>query len=273
MIYIKLQLLEWICELELNDMEIFRRTERVLESLPFVKIIDKKNVGDFNFKSITEEPSITIKIKEEKFCFTDIQVTDVYPILYGVFSYCAVCQKLLLIHSSVVYKDQSTVMILGDFGSGKTFLCECFREKKWRIISADQTLIGNIGGKWFVLGGSIYLKTDTKEERLCFSGYPVRLDNIIVLRGLANNGDVDIKKVKNYNGTIKKIIYALMWPYVTPLSNGSIFNFKYSEFCKQITEQLFKMHVLPVYHVRGDAKECVMKMEKIIESYQLEKRI
>lgn len=246
-----------------NDLYIANRAERILKSMSYFKMI---KIYSCPFRGFSDRNGmITIAIDDNKINFKNIQVTDVYPILYGIFSYYAICQNIVLIHSSVVYNGEKSIMILGDFGSGKTFLSLGFRDKKWEIISADQSLISKVRNTWLILDGSTYMKTENNYEQISFDGYPIKLDNLVMLRGLANNGDVDISRIENKSLIRKKIVYAMMWQYVTPLTNGEIFDFKYTNFCKLIYVVLSKLDIVPTYFIRGDSRKCIVELEKMIE--------
>lgn len=262
MVEIKFIFLIYLCEITTNDLLVAERVDRILKSMSCFKIIKKENY--FLPAAISNESIITIKIDNEENCFSNIKLTDVYPILYGVLSYYAVCQEKLLIHSAVVYNGKKTIMLLGDFGSGKTFLSLQFRNEKWKIISADQSLINIDNDKWFILDGSTYMKIENNSEILNFKQYPVKLDNIAILRGMASNGDPDISRIENKSLIRKKIAYALMWQYVTPLTNGKIFDFKYTDFCNRICLLLSKLESVPTYFVRGDAEKCKIELERRI---------
>lgn len=118
--------------------------------------------------------------------------------------------------------------------------------------------------KWFILDGSTYMKIENNSEILNFKQYPVKLDNIAILRGMASNGDPDISRIENKSLIRKKIAYALMWQYVTPLTNGKIFDFKYTDFCNRICLLLSKLESVPTYFVRGDAEKCKIELERRI---------
>lgn len=257
----KCRLIQWIYELQFSNEELFDRANGIVASLPFMQ--DVEDEGQSRMVLVQKNENLMIRYGDEMCCFFNIQKSDLYPILYGTIYYCTIMQHHLLVHSSVVSNSKHTWMILGDFGSGKSFFSGCFQKKNWEIISADQTLLGLKDDVWHVLCGSTYFKLDQTEGRIAFDGYPKVLDRIIVLRGLAKRGEAKIRKVDDQNGTVKKIVYALMWPYVTPLSTGKIFTFHYIEYCEVVAEMLNGFQTMPVFHIRGDAEICVELLQQI----------
>ena len=91
----------------------------------------------------------TIKIK----CFNDAKVkifnktkkipsitkSDLYYILFNALANAINNNSEILAHSAVIQRDSKAILLLGDFGSGKTTLARLAQKYDYKIISTDQT--------------------------------------------------------------------------------------------------------------------------------------
>ena len=77
--------------------------------------------------------------------------TDLYQLINNIISNIINDSNNLYLHSSVVAKNNSGMLIFGDFNSGKTTLSIKLRQKGYQILSADQTWIKNSNDVFLIL--------------------------------------------------------------------------------------------------------------------------
>lgn len=210
------------------------------------------NNENTNNKLIINENYILIKIDDKLIEINEkVNTTDIYPIVNNLIAYSINDKNNLYIHSVVVSKNNEGIMILGEFNSGKSTLANAFKEKGYVINSADQTWINN---DELVLGSRINVvnneKTYLGEE---LTNKHVKIDKIIIIKGISTNGKTTIQKLQNNNHYIKNIFKYANWHYDMPLLT------KYTKLIdtgENIIEFL-KSTKIPTYTVRGDENKIV----------------
>lgn len=175
-----------------------------------------------------------------------VNTTDLYPIANNIISYCINDNKNLYIHSVVISKGGEGILLLGDFGCGKTSLARVACEYGYEINSADQTWID---GSTMVKGSSMSV-FDGAVEFLdkSITNKKVSINMIVILKGICDNGDLLIKKITNRNHYIKNIFNYCNWHYNMPLLSNYV---KLKDTGIQILEFL-KKYKVDAYVVRGD---------------------
>lgn len=194
-----------------------------------------------------DESNIHIHINEYTLdLICDVNTTDLYPIANNIIAYCINNKHNLYIHSVVISKDGEGILLLGEFGCGKTTLAHVAREYGYEINSADQTWIDECamakGSSKSVFNGVVEFldKTNTNKR--------LPINKIIILKGLCDNGDVLVKKISNKNHYIKNIFNYCNWHYNMPLLSNYV---KLKDTGKQILEFL-ENYKVDAYVVRGD---------------------
>ena len=203
-------------------------------------------------KLIINENYILIKV-DDKFIEINekVNTTDIYPIVNNLIAYSINDKNNLYIHSVIVSKNNKGIMILGEFNSGKSTLANAFKEKGYVINSADQTWIYNdklvLGSRINVVNNEIaYLSDELTNKH-------VKIDKIIIIKGICENGKVHIEKLENDKHYIKNIFKYANWHYDMPLLT------KYTKLIdtgENIIEFL-KSTKIPTYTVRGDGNKIV----------------
>lgn len=151
------------------------------------------------------------KLKIEK----EINTTDIYPILNNLIAYLINDDDNLYIHSVLISKNNKGILILGDFKAGKSSLGMSATKKGYHINSTDQTWIKNDN----LIQGSIYNRIG---ENITFidikdSKEKVKIKKIIIIKGIVQNGDLNIIKLNNDNYYVKNIFKYANWHYDMPL--------------------------------------------------------
>ena len=122
-IYIYCEVEEYCCHIEkwLSAYDIISSNQ--YDS--YIKIYKNKVV--WNIDGIEE--TIDDKIKH----------TDLYPLFYNLIANAVLNDTNILLHSAILCYNNVGILIVGDFGSGKTTLCLRAMENNIEVVSADQT--------------------------------------------------------------------------------------------------------------------------------------
>ena len=211
-----------------------------------------------NYLKISEK-KIEINVKDnKKEMMGKIFKTDLYTIINNVISYIINDDNNLYIHSVVVSKRNKAILIIGDFGQGKTTLANEFLKYGFTINSTDQTWLEICGNKLIQrLGSRFYMENnnirfiDNKN-----SMKNIRIDKIIRIVGLCDNGEFSMNTPKNMFYKVKQISNYASWSMISPLftDNIELYNIK-----ENIKSFLLKLDKIPLYNVRGDKKEIAKR--------------
>lgn len=231
----------------------------VFERLRQFEISDENT----NNKLIINEDYILIKVDD--ICIEikeKVNATDIYPIVNNLIAYSINDKNNLYIHSVVISKNGAGIMILGEFNSGKSTLANAFKNRGYVINSADQTWIYN---DRLVLGSKLNVvnkETTYLDDNL--TNASVKIDKIIIIKGLSAGGEVQIDELENDNHYIKNIFKYANWHYDMPLLT------KYTKLIdtgKKIIEFL-KSTKIPTYIVRGDENKIMEVVDDRKEGFK-----
>lgn len=225
--------------------------------LSFEEIDDKSNCDNYIIinERFTEivigSNTITINKKLIK--------TDIYTILNNVISNLINDSLNIFLHSSVISYKNKGILILGDFDSGKTTLCIDSQELGFEINSADQTWLKKKDNELFLELGSKYMVFNQKEIILNDNvNSKVKIEKILILKGICDNGIVNIKKIENNIHKYKNIFKYATWNAREMLVSDNvllILDFvKIKEFLSNVNTD--------VYNVRGDSKEVIKVLKE-----------
>lgn len=187
--------------------------------------------------------------------------TDLYPILNNVISSIINDEKNIYLHSSVLSYNNHGVLLLGDFGSGKTTLCLEAEKQGFNINSADQTWISKSNNKLYLKKGSKYLKYKNQERFLTDSNINknICIEKIIILRGVCENGKVCFLKINN-----KLHLYKNLSKYATWHSDQLLFT---SNYTLPVNKKMIKKFLIGLnidsYYVRGDSHDIIKYIKNI----------
>lgn len=196
---------------------------------------------------IINERKILINIDNKKIEINEqVNTTDIYPIINNVIAYCINDKNNLYIHSVVISKCGRGIMILGDFNAGKSSLANVASKYGYVINSADQTWIYNdelvLGSALNVLDGNVTYLSDY------LTNAKVKIDKIVIIKGICTNGVCSVNKIDNDNHYIKNIFKFANWHYDMPLLTKYTKLFDTGE---NILEFLKNVKI-PTFTVRGD---------------------
>lgn len=218
----------------------------------FDKVYDRLKqfyVQDTNTKNrlIINEEAIIINIDEINIEINaHVNPTDIYPIINNVIAYCINNKNNLYIHSVVISKNKRGIMILGDFNSGKSTLARVAKKYGYEINSADQTWIYNdelvLGSSLNVIDNNITYIDDYLTNAV------VKIEKIVILKGICTNGKGSVTKIENGNYYIKNLFKYSNWHYDMPLLTKYI---KLIDTGEEILEFLRNVKI-PTFVARGD---------------------
>ncbi len=256
MIYkIKDEYLEVINYCNEYDEYIFKRFSQF-------EIVTNKEINNYlRFN----ETSVEININGDyKILKNRIVKTDIYPIINNVIAYIINDKSNMFVHSLVVSKGNNGILIIGEFGQGKSTLAKEFVNNGYEINSTDQTwlkfkendLYQELGSSFDIENGKI--KTlETKQYKK-----EIKINKIIRIVGLCNEGKTQIDINNNKYYIVKNIAPFCYWSYMMPLFTDDVELYNTNTFVKSFLSKIDESKILN-FEVRGDKREIIKKLEEI----------
>lgn len=256
MIYkIKDEYLEVINYCNEYDEYIFKRFSQF-------EIVTNKEINNYlRFN----ETSVEININGDyKILKNRIVKTDIYPIINNVIAYIINDKSNMFVHSLVVSKGKNGILIIGEFGQGKSTFAKEFVNNGYEINSTDQTwlkfkendLYQELGSSFDIENGKI--KTlETKQYKK-----EIKINKIIRIVGLCNEGKTQIDINNNKYYIVKNIAPFCYWSYMMPLFTDDVELYNTNTFVKSFLSKIDESKILN-FEVRGDKREIIKKLEEI----------
>ena len=256
MIYkIKDEYLEVINYCNEYDEYIFKRFSQF-------EIVTNKEINNYlRFN----ETSVEININGDyKILKNRIVKTDIYPIINNAIAYIINDKSNMVVHSLVVSKENNGILIIGEFGQGKSTLAKEFVNNGYEINSTDQTwlkfkendLYQELGSSFDIENGKI--KTlETKQYKK-----EIKINKIIRIVGLCNEGKTQIDINNNKYYIVKNIAPFCYWSYMMPLFTDDVELYNTNTFVKSFLSKIDESKILN-FEVRGDKREIIKKLEEI----------
>lgn len=205
--------------------------------------------------------NVQIKINgEEKILNARVVKTDIYTIINNVISYIINDESNIYMHSVVVSNSKQGILIIGNFGQGKTTLGNEFLKYGYKINSMDQTWLEIKDLQMYQVLGSRFYCESGKIKFLdnLSSNKKVKIDKIIRIVGLCDNGTMSINEENNLYHKIKQISNYCNWTNITPIFTDEITLYDIRRFTKQF---LLQMPKVQLFNIRGDKEEIVRKIK------------
>lgn len=256
MIYkIKDEYLEVINYCNEYDEYIFKRFSQF-------EIVTNKEINNYlRFN----ETSVEININGDyKILKNRIVKTDIYPIINNVIAYIINDKSNMFVHSLVVSKGNNGILIIGEFGQGKSTFAKEFVNNGYEINSTDQTwlkfkendLYQELGSSFDIENGKI--KTlETKQYKK-----EIKINKIIRIVGLCNEGKTQIDINNNKYYIVKNIAPFCYWSYMMPLFTDDVELYNTNTFVKSFLNKIDESKIIN-FEVRGDKREIIKKLEEI----------
>lgn len=218
-----------------------------------------EEIKEYSKYLIIEESCSKYFISKEEIINGKIAHTDLYQLINNIISNIINDEETLYIHSSVIQNDDKTILVLGDFDSGKTTLSLVAANKGYSILSADQSILLYKNNNLNIALGSKYLKINGDEIIITNNDNLYKIDLIIELKGMCFNGDISIEKENNFDHYIKKVSKYCTWTIQNLLfSDNHDLNLN-----KLNIMNFIKKMSVPLYSVRGDYEKVLSELEKL----------
>lgn len=242
----------------------YKKITRLFNSLaPIIQKVSSINNESY-YIEINRE-TIYCCLNNSKCVFNILNATDIYVIIY-LFLYSIWSENNEYgIHSVAIKKGNDCVLIIGDFGAGKTTLSLEFEQIGWSILSADQSVIRFENNRVIFSGGSKYVSYNDFDFFL--SETPINncvVNNIVVINGLAQNGDVKIKREMSRPNLIKKVWNSMVWPWnIYLFSEKTQADFQKIEYFQRLSSEIDSFTKICFWEVRGDPKRIAKKIDDL----------
>ena len=240
-----------------EDFTHYKKIIRLFDS--FSNFIIETNEVDScnNFLHIYQNKivcSIRNKCYKVKF-----ETSDIYVIIYA-FIYSLINQhEYFGIHSVLVEKNNECVLLLGNFGAGKTTLSIELEKYGWKILSGDQTFIKFENNSIRFCFGTNVMALNGNDILIHKTGNSKKIvRHIIVIKGLAEGARSTINCFWKYEYAIRELWKYMLWPWNTLLiGQMKNYNFYLKPYSKKLecylnTEANININT---YTIRGDPSQ------------------
>lgn len=208
------------------------------------------------------ESTVEINLKDNyKILKNRIIKTDIYPIVNNAIAYLINDESNIFMHAIVISKGNKGILILGNFGQGKSTLAKEFVKNGYEVNSTDQTWLKMQGGILYQELGSVFDIDEGKIKLLerNASRKKIKIEKIIRIVGLCDNGKTTISVNNNKQYMIKNIVPFCYWNCMMPIFTDDIELYNTNIFVKKFWKVLDENKVSN-YDVRGDKKQIVRKI-------------
>ena len=240
--------------------EIVEYSEIIYNWLKMYNLTSENNYK--NYIKIYKEKTIYCINGVEKIVKGKIMHTDLYPLFYNIIANIINNKDNMLSHSAVLWYNNKGILVVGDFGSGKTSLCLEANKNGIMVLSTDQTYLTfqnkclkmKYGSKFMKIrnGESIIIETEDVRPEIKI---------IINLIGLCDNGILKFDLIHDSSHKIKTLSKYFTWHSDIPLfSDDSILNIDRLEIKRWLTNIN-----IPMYNVRGNILEIIRNMKEILK--------
>jgi len=197
-----------------------------------------------------------------------LQKTDLFFLINNIIANTLNNSSNIYIHSGVIGKEEKGILLLGNFRQGKTTLSLKSLEYGFKIYSSDQSWMTINDGELFLTKGSMYVKelgskTELSEQVV---NSKIKIVKIILLYGLAKNGEFNESIITNGNHNIKNIFPFCNWHSNIPMfTDGTQLSINNHDI-KSALEKITKLK-LPISIIRGDIDTVLQNLDKEMEMH------
>lgn len=255
---------------------IYKIKEKFLEVSNEIKELDEYIYGRFSqFEKISKKETTNyLKFRENsveilldgnsKILNNRIIKTDIYPIVNNVIAYLINDSNNIFIHGIVVSKNDKGILIVGDFGQGKSTLAREFEKNGFETNSTDQTWLEkrndgiymNLGSSFDIDNGKI--KMLHKEKVL----KNIEIKQIIRITGICDNGNVSLDETTNKYYVIKNLSYFCNWSYSIPIFTDDVVLYNITLYTKKFLKKIIDTKI-QVFDARGDKRKIVKELGEL----------
>jgi len=215
------------------------------------------------------ENGLTMNINNEKTSIDKkIENTDLYQIYNNYLSYLINSNNRLYIHSAVISKNNKGILLLGNFGQGKTTLSCLSQEYGYEINSTDHSVIEIINNKLYLKEGSSFVKEKDFKYNIAYQNTVKNIEiiNIVLLYGLSDNGVLHVSNLEKKYIT-KRLYQFSAWHIDTPLKTD--FNIKLFDSKNKIVKFLNKLENLniDINIIRGNNLDIIGYFDRYLKEH------
>lgn len=253
---------------------IFKINNNFLEVKNKVKEYDELILGRFSqFEKVSnvktgnflrfDNDKVEINLKGKyKILKNRIVKTDIYPIVNNIISFLINDINNMFIHGIVVSKEKKGILILGDFGLGKSTLATEFEKNGYEINSTDQTWIKIENNKVYSkLGSSFDIESgQVKYLDINKCNKNIEIKQIIRIVGICDDGLTNCSLCTNTYHIVKNMSYFCNWSIIMPIFTDDVELYKSDLYTKKFLKELPKTGIKFV-NVRGDKKKIIKEVE------------
>ena len=220
-----------------------------------------KNIGNHASIEVFGDKTVYCILGKKHTIFGRILHTDLYPLIFNTIANIYNDENNTLLHSAILCYNNSGILLLGDFGSGKTELCKKSLKYGFKILSADQSCLNITDGDLRLRYGSIFMKTRNNEVFfLTKSEEQTNIVMILNLIGVNTNGNLEFYLINEANHKLKQLFKYCTWHADIPLFTNNemliLDRIKIKKFLSKIK--------IPIYNVYGDANNILKKIKEIL---------
>lgn len=228
------------------------------------RCLEKKNEQLNYSNEIIIKKDITLKTENTKEVYKNVSRSSLFQIYNNLLGSLINDKNNLYIHSTLISKNNKGILILGNFGQGKTYLANYAKEKGFKINSSDQTWLQWHKDKLILKLGSSFVKEKDYKYNLEKDEIikPIEIVKIVIIYGLCDNGTFKETILENTEHIYKRIFPFANWHYAIPLINGGKLRNTSDEISKFL-KHLIESKVV-VSTIRGDKKEIIANFQKFL---------
>lgn len=215
---------------------------------------------------IIEENCFIIKINSFEITkHVKIGKRDLYQVFYAFIS--LTVNKLnqqILIHSSIVSKNNEGILIVGDYSSGKTTLANAFHENGYEINSADRSVCQIKNGQLFTIQGTKKINYNNIityiSDELALK--TIKIKHVLFLEGISDNGELKKNSIVDKTRVKKRLFNSLINIFYAPFENFNDCMFDFVDnFYYNISKEISLLDIQFTV-VRGDSNQIINLFSK-----------
>lgn len=247
----------------LFECEIDEYKKNIQEKLSMFANVNAFNINTKNINRIIITKKFTkIIINAETYVVNGyLEKTDVYPIIYHCISKIINNKENLLIHSTLISKNNDGILFLGNFGQGKTMLANFLQFNGYDINSADQTWIAICDNKLISKRGSRQLIYDNDNKLLPIdkTTKKIHIKEIVLLYGLCESGKYFEKNIEVESHFIKNIFQYSSWHSSIPLMTNNEFLRNSNEDTMHFLKKVWS-NKIPLKVIKGSLENILLNL-------------
>lgn len=207
-------------EVSCDDGKLSNRLKNWLNIFEVIKVDKEKIINSISIKN----GKIRVVLNNDELLNSYLETTDLYPIVMNMLANLIDDNDNILLHSTVISKDDYGILLLGTFGVGKTYLSLIAEQNGYIINSADFSWLKIKGNELILVKGSNYLKYDNDERFLTkkYINSHIAIKSIVFLVGMCDGNNSVFEEILNNNYIMRKMFPFANWHSSIPLISDNV---------------------------------------------------